>query len=1517
MTFSRTASSSSPLPSPSPSPANLCFDVRRLQKKESKGLIRIHRSLSQSQADADPPKLDESSTNNTDTPTPTTSVPHSPSISDVLHPLSSDVEALSDKLRRRSTLRKVKTVELRPFSPTSSLQATASQNEIVAPSVECVEPPYEPPLRLKDLHMCEAGGGKSNASDNNKENTNAASYQTMLSTISEVPATNNSVRKVNEGSHGGASCTKPEPTSTSTNEPPLSEGFTKPRRVEPERNLNQLPDTIRSKHDVRNSVEKDNQNGRDSTLPRLNRRLSFFSLSSQPFNHDEGDGGEKRRVGKSISFKSYKDQTTFEPFSAKHNVVVGRNGSGKSNFFWAIRFVLSDAYSNMTREERQSLLHEGTGPATISAYVEIVFDNSDNRFPTGKDEVVLRRTIGLKKDEYSLDKKSVTKTDVMNLLESAGFSRSNPYYIVPQGRITALTNAKDNERLQLLKEVAGTRVYENRRQESLHIIEETESKRNKINELLEYIEERLAELEEEKQELKQFQDLDRERRILEYTIYHREQNEVNEGLEKLEESRRNEMGGSSHRQNQMAMREKIIMDIERDYRAAQQRLEALRVERQECEDDKEESMKAIAALEMVVKDLEEQKEQSSVAKQRTSQELDAILKKISTKEAELATVLPKYEESAKNEAELQERQQTLIAERDALRDKQGRNKQFRSKAERDVYLKKEIDSLQASIKTSSKQTSALSQEIEECNSRLEALKDEIADCQIRMGSRKSALEDFNKEIEDLRNQRNKLDERRKELWREEQRCSMGLDTAKDECGKAERNLMSAMDRNTSSGIQAIRRLVQRHKITGFYGPLYELFQVDDRYKTAVEIVGGASLFHVVVDTDETASVLLEHLNRDRAGRVTFMPINRLKPKETTYPATEDAMPMIKKLRFDNRYKKAFMQVFGKAVICPTLEIAAQYARQNGLNAVTLDGDRADRKGALTGGFVDSRKSKLDSIKSFRNWQTKMQEEQDTWDKVRAEVGQVEQEITRIRDKIMAAEAQKSAMSNGGEPLMLEKKRKMQEEQDLIELIAKKEGSLHSINANIKLLQTQLAAFETELNSAFQRTLTTAELNRLDEVMAALDTVTESLGDISSERAKLETRKNILELELKSNLRRRRDTLQAQLDSSSQDPDGLSQSSQGIDRQLQPRRAELRALEKRSSQMIRKLKEIDNTIEDVEGVLKEHQAALEKARTEQFEENRSLEKQQRNLEKYVQKKALFMKRKEECMKNIRELGVLPEEALREDGEFMDMPSKQLLARLHKINDSLKKFGHVNKKAFEQYSNFTKQRDNLNQRKDELDTSAKAITDLIKVLDQRKDEAIERTFKQVAQHFSEVWRKLVPNGHGKLIMLRKAEKTDEEEQEEEDVDQSTIDRYSGVGISVSFNSGLRRSQQSQNEDYDDENDDQVHGLKRMNELSGGQKSLVALALIFAIQKCDPAPFYLFDEIDAALDTQYRTAVAAMVHELASDAQFITTTFRPELLVNADKFYGVTFTNKVSRIQCITKDEATQFVEQEQPH
>ena len=185
------------------------------------------------------------------------------------------------------------------------------------------------------------------------------------------------------------------------------------------------------------------------------------------------------------------------------------------------------------------MLHEGTGPRVISAYVEIIFDNSDGRLPIDKDEVFLRRVIGSKKDNYFLNKKMVPRSEVMNLLESAGFSRANPYYIVKQGKINQMATAPDTQRLKLLREVAGTRVYDERREESKVILKETESKRDKIEEFLKTIEERLQTLEEEKDELKEYQKYDKMRRALEYQIHDRDLQDARKKLSEMDNKRKN------------------------------------------------------------------------------------------------------------------------------------------------------------------------------------------------------------------------------------------------------------------------------------------------------------------------------------------------------------------------------------------------------------------------------------------------------------------------------------------------------------------------------------------------------------------------------------------------------------------------------------------------------------------------------------------------------------------------------------------------------------------------------------------------------------------------------------------------------------------------------------------------------------------------------------------------------------------------------------------------------------------
>ncbi|KAF9900371.1 Structural maintenance of chromosomes protein 3 [Linnemannia zychae] len=1182
-------------------------------------------------------------------------------------------------------------------------------------------------------------------------------------------------------------------------------------------------------------------------------------------------------------FKSYKNQTVIEPFSGQHNVIVGRNGSGKSNFFAAIRFVLSDAYTNMGREERQSLLHEGSGEATMSAYVEIIFDNSDNRFPTGRDELVMRRTIGLKKDEYSLDKKSATKTDVMNMLESAGFSRSNPYYIVPQGRITSLTNAKDSERLQLLKEVAGTRVYETRRQESLKIIAETESKRKNIEELLSYIEQRLEELEEEKEELKLYQEHDRRRRCLEYTIYSREQKDVTEALEEMEADHRQELDGSYQQQKDLESKEARINELEAEIIERKQNIELLLVEKRQLDQELDSQIKFKAQIELRIKDHEENADMSVEMKRRNQEELAAIEREIAAKEQELLQVTPEFQNREAEERQLREELEQADLQRQTLYSKQGRSGQFKSKAQRDEWIRKEMNDIQRSSTAQSAQCVQAETDLVELKTQLTQVTEKVRGIREQEIARRSESEALSAESVTLKAERDKLTDQRKEMWREDAKMDSILNNLREEHRKSERMLGASMDKNTSAGLAAVAHIAKSLNLTGVYGPLYELFDVEDEYDTAVNVTAGASLFHVVVDTEETATRILEALNKEKAGRVTFMPLNRLNPKPSTYPEANDAIPMIRKLNFDPKYSKAFEQVFGRALICRTLEIAATYSRSYNLNGITLDGDRVDRKGALTGGYQDTRNSRLNSIKTIKSYNLKYKAATERGQAVKLEITNLDQRITALLNRIQLIEVRRKQLTDKREEIVTEYRTLVKDEAVLKESIVTKEKTLRDIQADLKILQAQLEALDDELKSEMVQALSAAEHRLLSELIAKGDNLKERLSVLATERSKMETRMNNLEITLRSNLRPRLDELR----------DKIENGNVMNDEQLEKYRRELAIFVKAIDEIKRRTQEIDDELEMSEKTVADKEAFVEKARTEQQNEARRMYKSQKDAEKYVSRRNLLLRKKEDCTKNIRELGVLPEEAFE---KYRNTQSHKLLKHIHKVSEELKKYSHVNKKAFEQYSNFTKQRDALLQRRDELDVSEAAIQELIQTLDQRKDEAIERTFKQAAKNFSEVFHKLVPAGRGKLVMQRRMDQRQEEEDDDDEHEASAIDNYTGIAIQVSFNSKMNE------------------GL-RMQQLSGGQKSLVALTLIFAIQQCDPAPFYLFDEIDANLDAAHRTAVAAMIHSLSEQAQFITTTFRPEMLANADKFYGVTFQNKVSLVNAISKEDALDFVELEQ--
>lgn len=197
----------------------------------------------------------------------------------------------------------------------------------------------------------------------------------------------------------------------------------------------------------------------------------------------------------------------------------------------------------------------------------------------------------------------------------------------------------------------------------------------------------------------------------------------------------------------------------------------------------------------------------------------------------------------------------------------------------------------------------------------------------------------------------RLDDERKTLWRKAAVAESELSKLNESVNVAQRNAFNALTRAQSSGLKAVRRLTERLGLSGVYGPLAELISVEPKFKLATEVTAGNSLFHVVVDTDETASQLMSELFREKSGRVTFMPLNRLSPKNVTYPDHDSVTPLIDMIEYDPTIESAVRQVFGTTVVAMNLDIGSQIAHSNELNAITINGDRVNTKGVLTGGFM--------------------------------------------------------------------------------------------------------------------------------------------------------------------------------------------------------------------------------------------------------------------------------------------------------------------------------------------------------------------------------------------------------------------------------------------------------------------------------------------------------------------------------------------------------------------------------------
>ena len=366
-------------------------------------------------------------------------------------------------------------------------------------------------------------------------------------------------------------------------------------------------------------------------------------------------------------------------------------------------------------------------------------------------------------------------------------------------------------------------------------------------------------------------------------------------------------------------------------------------------------------LEFKTKELSETIQSYETTLQQNKATLKSLIQQIEKEQQTLNNEInPKYVAAKDTLAKMNKERDEAQKKVDGIHAKQGRGKQFRSKKDRDEYLQKQVDNLKLlkdekeSMLTDSQDSLAnLRRSIGNMEKDLDAKKKELI-------AKEKSLETTQQKLVTKRRERNEMAERRKVHWGELSDLSAQVTEGRDNLRKAQSRFRKVMPRNTAMGLDALNRIIQEERVVvgeQYFGPVMENIElVHPKYQTAVEAAAQNSLFHVIVDTDATAAKLMKRLEKERLGRVTFLPLNQLNIPNVKYPESPDIVPLMKEcLKYDPRLKTAMQHVFGKKLLANSAEVASAWSTRCQMDVVTLEGDLCSRKGAMSGGYVDTTK----------------------------------------------------------------------------------------------------------------------------------------------------------------------------------------------------------------------------------------------------------------------------------------------------------------------------------------------------------------------------------------------------------------------------------------------------------------------------------------------------------------------------------------------------------------------------------
>lgn len=1159
-------------------------------------------------------------------------------------------------------------------------------------------------------------------------------------------------------------------------------------------------------------------------------------------------------------FKSFANKILFQ-FHNGITAIVGPNGSGKSNVADAVRWVLGEQRIKQLRgASMQDVIFSGTELRKPMgyAYVAITLDNSDHQLATDFEEVtVARRIYRSGESEYILNGTPCRLKDVNELFYDTGIGKEG-YSIIGQGQIDKILSGKPEDRRELFDEAAGIVKFKKRKAAAVKKLEDEANNLVRVSDILAEREKQIGPLEKQSEKAKIYLKKKEELKSVDVNMFLLE----NQDLErKLEETinHLNVVNADLEDTN------KQYEDTRVNYESIQQSIEALDNSISDSRSQLSNTNVLRGKLEGQIDVLKEQINSAKNNEEHFNKRIEAISAQISERKAELEEILKdksiidEQVNSVENEqkeakAALENVQNKIVELNNNL--ESGKNTLFDTINSRATIKSKltHIDSTTESINIRKA----------ELTSRILKIRSDEAKQEENMRALEKVFEKIEAEINSLKEEQDK---------KEDELAAIRADMAKKDESLRElqgkyhqsKSKLEALSNITEryEGYDGAVRAVMEQKDTnkGIIGVVADIIKVDKKYETAIETALGGNIKNIVTEDEEVAKKMIGYLKNRKAGRATFLPLTSItNPQEFKNPESLGEKGVIgmadELVDTDSKYANVAKAMLGRIVVVDNVDNAVKIARKYdyGIRMVTLEGELLAPGGAISGGTYKNSSNLLSRRREMDELEEQVKkchkEIEDTTQYI--EDAKKKRNALRINIEEIKAEEQRKLIEQNTAKINVAKAKERKDEAltDTIELKNEEkdiEVQMHQLEDNrIKINDELKQSIELEESlersiEAFQKEL---EVLREEETVC-LSKVSE--WDLNAERM----------IQQQGFKQENVDRINSEI---SRFEEELSEVSEGLKASLKDVelkeesileiRETIKASHSTESDMENKL---SKDIETKEELIK-NQKDLFKNREILAEKKASLDKEAFRLFTQKEKYEDSISYQINYMFEEYEITLVDAASLR-DPEMNDLSNMKKDAS--RLKSEIKSLGDVNVNAIEEYRELMESYTFLKGQHDDLVESKATIENIIKELDSAMREQFSAKFNEITKEFDKVFKELFGGGTGSLELM-----------EDEDI----------------LEAGIRIIAQPPGKK-----------LQNMNMLSGGEKSLTAIALMFAIQNLKPSPFCLLDEIEAALDETNVTRFSSYLHKLTKYTQFIVITHRRGTMEQADRLYGITMQEK----------------------